>query len=138
MPPSPRASRFLRLAALLPLAALLGGCFDGKESSGSSVGNISGLENVRGTIERIAYATVGWDAPTERVDGTPIGPLSAFRIYYGTAPSSLDKIVTVTDAGSRSARVYSLTPGTWYFAVTAVDADGMESERSAVASKTIT
>lgn len=137
--PSPRASRFLRLAALLPLAAVLGGCFDdGKGPGASSVGNVSGLEGVRGRIERIAYATVGWDAPTERVDGSPIGSLSAFRIYYGTAPTSLDRIVTVTDAGSRSARVYSLTPGTWYFAVTAIDADGMESERSGVASKTIT
>jgi hypothetical protein len=118
-------------------ATTLGGCFEGDRTDTSSVQNVSGLENVRGAIERIAYATVGWDAPTERVDGTPIGALSAFRIYYGTGPSSLDKIVTVTDAGSRSARVYSLTPGTWYFAVTAVDADGMESERSAVASKTI-
>jgi hypothetical protein len=132
-----RSSIFFRAIAVVGLATTLGGCFDGDRAETSSVQNISGLENMRGAIERIAYATVGWDAPTERVDGTPIGALSAFRIYYGTGPSSLDKIVTVTDAGSRSARVYSLTPGTWYFAVTAVDADGMESERSAVASKTI-
>lgn len=134
---NPRASRLIRVAALLPLAAFIGGCIDDREPGGSSVSNVSGLENVRGTIERIAYATVGWDAPTERVDGSPIGTLSAFRIYYGTAPSALDRIVTVTDPGSRSARVYSLTPGTWYFAVTAIDAEGMESERSGVASKTI-
>ena len=135
---NPRTKFRVRTAAVLSLAALLGGCFEGNPAETSSVQNVSGLENVRGTIERIAYATVGWDAPTERVDGSPIGALSAFKIYYGTAPGTLDKIVTVTDASARSARVYSLTPGTWYFAVTAIDAEGMESERSGVASKTIT
>lgn len=135
MPLAP-LSKFLRVAIVLAAAVTVSGCNEDANSLTSGTTNLS--MGARGKIERIAYATVGWDAPSERVDGTAIGALTGYRVYYGTSPTSLDKVLQVNDPASRTARVYSLTPGMWYFAVTVVDAEGMESERSVTASKAIT
>ena len=81
-------------------------------------------------------ATVSWTPPTHRVDGTPLGSISNFRIYYGRNPSDLDQVVTV-GSGITSYQIDNLEQGTWYFAVTATCGGGLESARSAMGSKTI-
>ncbi len=81
-------------------------------------------------------ATLSWTPPTERVDGTPIGTISSYRIYYGRDPANLDQSVNVS-GGVTTYFIDNLTQGTWYFAVTATCSDGLESARSAMVSKTI-
>lgn len=83
-------------------------------------------------------ATLSWDAPSQRTDGTPLTDLGGFRIYFGTSTGDLRYVVDIKDAGARSWVVEDLTPGTWYFAATAFDAAGIESSRTNPASKTIT
>ena len=82
-------------------------------------------------------ATVSWAPPLRRTDGTPLQNLAGFRVYYGTQSGALASALQVGNPGSTSAVVENLTPGTWYFATTAVDASGLESARSAIASKRI-
>jgi hypothetical protein len=82
------------------------------------------------------FARVSWTPPTEREDGTPLDAIGHFTIYYGTSSTSLSQSVRV-DGSVTSHQLDDLAAGTWYFAVTATDTAGLESAKSAVASKTI-
>jgi hypothetical protein len=82
-------------------------------------------------------ATVSWVPPLHRTDGTPLQNLAGFRVYYGTQPAALADVIHIGTPGATSVVVENLTPGTWYFATTAIDASGLESARSAIASKRI-
>lgn len=82
-------------------------------------------------------ATLSWDAPSTRTDGSPLTNLAGFKLYYGTSSGNLNQMVQVNDPGARSWVIENLTVGTWFFAASAYDQSGMESARSNVASKTI-
>ena len=82
-------------------------------------------------------ATLAWQAPTARVDGTPLTNLAGFRVYYGNSANDLNNVIQVASPGARSWVIGDLTVGTWFFAATAYDDTGGESSRSNVASKTI-
>jgi hypothetical protein len=103
---------------------------DGKSESSAFI-----TINVTMTAE--GRASVSWQAPTERTDGSPLTDLAGFRIYYGESRGRLQYVIEVADPGARNSVVTDLTPGTWYFAATAYDASGAESSRSNVASKVI-
>jgi hypothetical protein len=105
------------------LFLFLYGCGDVSNSSGGSSGTNQGM------------ASLTWFAPTTNTDGTPLSDLAGFKIYYGTAPGVYG---TPLDVGNTNTYTISgLSPGTYYFAVTAYDASGSESERSGEASKVI-
>ncbi len=80
-------------------------------------------------------AALSWQAPTKNVDGTT-ATLSGYKIYYGTASKSYSQTVSVSGASTLQ-RTITLTPGTWYFALAAVDAQGAESAKSSEVSKVI-
>ena len=82
-------------------------------------------------------ANVTWTAPTTNVNGTPLTNLAKFKVYYGTSSSALNSSVTVDDITQRSATISSLSPGTWYFAVRAVNTSNTESANSNVATKVV-
>jgi hypothetical protein len=91
------------------------------------------------TVSAIASgtATVVWVPPLLRVDGTPLTNLTGYRIYYGVGPNSLDNVAEVRTIGVTIYVVDNLSAGTWYFAVTALDGQGVESGLSTPATKTI-
>jgi Fibronectin type III domain len=82
-------------------------------------------------------ATLTWVAPTTNTDGTTVTPLSGYTLYYGTSASSLTHSVVVSGSTTTSYTITGLAAGTWYFAVIADAADGMQSAMSNVGSKTI-
>jgi len=82
-------------------------------------------------------ATVSWTPPTTNTDGSTLADLAGFRIAYGNSTSNLDQSVSITNAGLSSYTVNNLGSGQWYFAVYAVNSQGIESDTSNVASKTI-
>lgn len=82
-------------------------------------------------------ATVSWSAPTASTDGSALKTLVGYRIYYGTDPDRLEHRIEIPDRTVTTRTVSGLTPGTWYFAVTAVGGDGLESALSQVGSKVI-
>jgi len=83
-------------------------------------------------------ATLTWQPPTQNTDGSPLTDLAGYRVYWGQSPSSLNNSMPLNNAGITTYVVEELTPATWYFSVTALDADDLESSFSNVASKTIT
>ncbi|HKK22286.1 MAG TPA: putative Ig domain-containing protein, partial [Pseudohaliea sp.] len=82
------------------------------------------------------FAKVSWTPPTEREDGSALETIDHYTVYYGQDSANLDTVVTV-DGSLTSHQLDDLGEGTWYFAVTATCAGGLESAKSAVASKTI-
>jgi hypothetical protein len=79
-------------------------------------------------------ATLRWTAPTQNVDGTALTNLSGYQVSYGTASKSYCSTLSAA-AGVTSVVIEGLEPGTWYFAVKAVNAAGKVSEFSNEAAK---
>jgi hypothetical protein len=81
-----------------------------------------------------AAVTVSWTAPVENSDGSPLLDLAAYTIYYGRAAGDYAHAVAVPDPGATSHLIENLASGSWFFAVSASDSTGNESEHSSVAS----
>lgn len=104
---------------------------DGK--AGSTMSSFS----IAVTATSNGRATLSWSAPTENTDGTQLTDLSGYMIRYGTNPSELTRTVSIDNSGVTTYVVEDLSPATWYFAITAKNAAGVESGYSNVANKTI-
>lgn len=82
-------------------------------------------------------ATLSWQAPTTRTDGSPLTDLAGYRIRYGTASGSYPNVVTIPNGGLTSAVIENLAAATWYFVISAYDSAGAESANTSPVSKTI-
>ena len=82
-------------------------------------------------------ATLTWQPPTTRTDGSTLTNLAGYRVLWGTARGNYPSSVRITNPGVTSYVVENLAPATYYFVVVAVDANGLESGNSNEASKTI-
>ena len=93
------------------------------------------------SVEVVATATgsaiLTWSQIMENTDGSPLTNLSGFRVYWGPSLSNLSNTATVNGTGTMTYVVDNLTSGTWYFAATSFNANGVESGYSNIASKTI-
>jgi nitrite reductase/ring-hydroxylating ferredoxin subunit len=91
------------------------------------------------TVQATAFgsATLTWIPPTQNTDGSALTNLSGYKIYWGTTQGAYSNSVTLNGPGFTSYVVQNLVPGTYYFAATALNAVGVESQFSGVASKTI-
>ena len=81
--------------------------------------------------------TLIWTAPTQNTDGTPLTNLGGYRIYFGTSASALTQTADITNASVSTYVISNLSPATWYFAIKARNAAGIESELSSIVSKAI-
>lgn len=82
-------------------------------------------------------ATLSWLPPTGWSDGSQSRILGGYKIYYGASAVELSNSITVKNGGIARYVVENLTPGEYFFAITAFDQTGTESARSAVGSTTI-
>jgi hypothetical protein len=82
-------------------------------------------------------ATLEWVAPTENTNGTPLTNLAGYRVYYGTSATAMTQTVQIANPDIVTHEVSNLSPGTWYFSVRSYTSANVESNASAVASKTI-
>jgi Putative Ig domain len=82
-------------------------------------------------------ANLSWAAPTENTNGTALTDLAGYWINYGTSAGNLSQKVQVDNPGILSYVVSNLSPGTWYFSITAYTADNLQSAPSAVANYTV-
>lgn len=114
------------LCASLVLAALAG-C--------KNEGAATNLEPAEASVAT-GSATLRWEAPAVRTDGTPLEDLAGYRIRYGTSSGNYSEAVHVNSAGATSQVVSGLKAATtYYFAVFAVDGKGVESPASSEVSK---
>lgn len=83
-----------------------------------------------------ATASLSWTPPTQNSDDTALTDLTGYVIYYGTSPSSLTNSLQV-NLGLTAIVIDNLQSGvTYYFAITAVNSLGVESDLSNIVNKT--
>ena len=82
-------------------------------------------------------AALSWSAPTQNADGSPLTDLAGYRVYHGTSADNFSEIVEIAGSNNTSYSFTKLAKGTHYFAVASFNTEGIESELSAVGSKTI-
>jgi hypothetical protein len=97
------------------------------------------LPSITLTVQQVQLgsATVSWTPPTQNTDSSALTNLKGYRVKYGTSASNLSLSVDLPTPGITSVMIESLSPGTWYFAVTAYNTSNVESDLSNVASKVI-
>lgn len=105
-------------------------------SDGAMSANLASF-SVQVVATAIGSATVSWSPPTQNTDGTPLTNLAGYKVYWGTIEGTYPNSVTLNNPGLSSYVVEQLTPATWYFVLTAVNAAGVESDRSSAGSKRV-
>jgi hypothetical protein len=78
-------------------------------------------------------ATLAWTPPTENTNGGALTNLAGYHVYYGTTPE-VQQTLTLANAGLTRYVMTGLSKATWYFAITAYDRNGNQSDRTEVAS----
>jgi len=81
--------------------------------------------------------SMSWSAPTQNTDGSALTDLAGYNIYYGPSPDWMSGKISLVGVGEQSYVIGSLSAGTWYFAVTAVNAAGIESQPTQPVAATI-
>ena len=81
--------------------------------------------------------TLSWTPPQQNTDGSALTDLAGYRIYYGTASRNYDNTVSIDNPGISTYVVENLSPDTYYFAATAVNSAGVESDFSGEAVKAV-
>lgn len=104
---------------------------DGTATASTNSFSVAVVQTTTGT------ATLSWLAPEMNSDGSALTDLSGYRIYYGNAPGQYDHELEISDAATMSAVIDNLTTGSWYFAATALNSQGLESDLSNEVQKTV-
>jgi hypothetical protein len=80
-------------------------------------------------VQAVQSVQLAWDAPTTNADGTPLTDLAGYKLYYGSISGIYTVVINVGNQTTYT--VPDLGDGqTYYFAVTAYDTMGNESELS--------
>jgi hypothetical protein len=74
--------------------------------------------------------TLSWSSPSENVDGSPLEDLLGYYLYAGPTPETLAPVYFTLESNM----VFGTGDAPLYFAVTTVNANGIESVLSAVVS----
>ena len=82
--------------------------------------------------------TLSWSPPTTNADGTALTNLAGYRIHYGRSAGTLDTTIVISNPGTIRWVIENLSPATWYFSMSSYNANGIESTRSGVVSRTLT
>jgi putative Ig domain-containing protein len=82
-------------------------------------------------------ATLRWEAPPSKLDGSPLDDLAGYRILYGRKAEDLDQSVLIDDPAITSYEFTTLAKGIWYFAVVGVNSGGLEGPPTVISSKSI-
>jgi hypothetical protein len=88
--------------------------------------NVQGSAVEMVSVNVLAQLSLSWVAPTENVDGTPLTDLDGYRIYYGTSSRNYGVPEDIGDIAATSISI-EVPSGSYYVAMTAMDADGNES-----------
>jgi uncharacterized lipoprotein NlpE involved in copper resistance len=123
----------LKLAKLILAAVLVFALLGCNDQSSSGVTGSTAQDTPTGN----GVATLAWEAPTTTTTGAALTNLAGYRIYYGLDANNLADVVNLNGLGVETYMVENLSVGTWYFAIKAVTAAGVESPLSNVVSKTI-
>jgi len=108
---------------------------DGKASASLRIAKLEVVATA--AVGSPGSATLDWEAPTVNADGTPLTNLVGYNIRFGTSPGVMDQLVEVRNPGITTYVVDDLAPATWYFAISSVNSEGVESQTTGLVWTTI-
>jgi hypothetical protein len=119
--------RFIQILALTATVSLLSGC-------GTTGSTSSETPTASQTIRTGETVNLSWTAPSTRADGSylPVNQLASYRIYRGTTIGNMAPLVDLEGNSNTEYTVTGLSSGSYYFAVSAFDTDGLESSYSQI------
>ena len=137
--------------AQLALAALIctgmAGCNQsGSASTASAVSTANPVASSAGTSSSLPAAnpadkstTLSWSPPTRNSDGTSISNLAGYTLHYGTSSEDYTGSIEITNPMTTSYVVSgsNFPPGTYYFAISAYNAQQVSSSLSGEVSVTV-
>ena len=82
-------------------------------------------------------ATLSWTPPMLNSDGSPLTDLASYKIYYGNESGNYHTSIQIDNPGMAIYVVEYLTPNTYYFVMTSINNNGIESDFSNEASTQI-
>lgn len=123
-------------AAFTPDARLRLNRFLNGEVAGLRVGRARDVADQQFLGDRNT-AILTWTPPTHNVDGSTLLDLAGYKVYMGKTPGAYTQVLDVNDPSAVGYVADRLSPGTWYFAVTSVNAAGEESAKTNAVSKAI-
>jgi hypothetical protein len=82
-------------------------------------------------------ATLSWIPPTTNANGTTLTNLAGYYVHYGTNAASLADTITIANPGISTYIISNLSPGTWFFSVTAFNTSKVEGIFSNIVNKMI-
>jgi len=85
---------------------------------------------------RVLSKTIRWQAPTQNVDGSALTDLAGYVVYWGTQSRNYTGSYAINSPGITQWEA-TVSPGPYYFALTALDSEGNESGYSNQILKTI-
>ena len=124
-----------RCAVLMVVVGLVG-CGGASSESGGS-GTPVGVGAV--DVDANGTASLSWVAPSTRVDNSPLpmSEIGGYKVYMGVDANALALYEDISDPYQMELVVSDLDAGTYYFAVTAYNQYGAESDFSEVVDKAI-
>jgi cytoskeletal protein RodZ len=99
-------------------------------SPASGTSTSAGNNTAPSTTVNGPNVTLNWTPPTQNTDGSPLTDLIGYRIHYGNQSQSYTSTVSVDNPGIATYVVQNLPAGQYYFAVTAYNSAGLESQLS--------
>ncbi len=100
---------------------------DGKTSRSLPLFSIAVSQDALGSV------TLSWTPPFENEDGSALTDLAGYEIHYGRESGNYDQSIRIDNPSITTYVVDQLVPGTYYFAATAFNYSGVESDFSAEA-----
>lgn len=126
--------RRYRFPSMFFLTALLTAC--GGDTSSTTAGGSGGTSSNAPAVT--LRADLAWDAPTMEADGvTPLTDLAGYKVYYRLDGQRYGSGIDVGNVNRYALNTQGVA-GRYYFAVTAYDAEGNESDFSTEATKLVT
>jgi hypothetical protein len=125
--------KLLQLIVVLALAFTMTACtLDSKTESTNTASSDTDTTSPTGNGEE--SVSLSWISPDTRADGDylSLNDLAGFKVYMGTSENSLRQLVDLNDNQITKYTVNNLAAGSYYFAVSAYDQDGLESGFSQV------
>ncbi|MEJ2621071.1 MAG: putative Ig domain-containing protein [Candidatus Thiodiazotropha sp.] len=109
--------------------------FDGTDSA--SLSPLTLVVDASQTTPTTGSVSLSWVAPSTRTDGSvlELNELSGYRLYMGTSADNLSPVLDLDDYTLTDHVMENLESGTYYFAITAYDQSGNESDLSNVVAK---
>jgi hypothetical protein len=114
----------IRLIAI-SLTCLLMSCGGGSDDTS--------VEIITEIPQKTSISTgLNWVAPTNRIDSYPLSAseIGGYKVYFGTSANDLNLIATIIDPSTLTYEVTDLSKGTYYFAISVYDEQGLESTLS--------